>query len=185
MALKNPLLLIASVALVVCATYAGYLLNTRWRVQPAAGLPPATVPVHEIRPLENWSFDDMNGQERPMSEWSGDLIVVNFWATWCAPCRKEIPGFIVLQDRYAGDRVQFIGIAFDRVEAVRPYAEEQGINYPILIGEEAVARYMRVLGNTIGALPFSAIIGRDGRVLQTHQGAWTEDAVDSAIRAAL
>ncbi len=120
-----------------------------------------------------------------MSEWAGDLVVVNFWATWCAPCRKEIPGFITLQERYAGERVQFVGIALDQLDAVRGYAEEEGINYPLLIGEEAVFQYMRALGNTIGALPFSAIIGRDGRVLTTHQGEWARDAVDGAIREAL
>ncbi len=120
-----------------------------------------------------------------MSEWAGELLVVNFWATWCAPCRREIPAFIALQDRYADQHVQFIGIAFDHAEAVRAYADEQKINYPVLIGEDGVARYMRALGNTIGALPFSAVISRDGRILQTHQGEWSEEAVDDIIRAAL
>lgn len=120
-----------------------------------------------------------------MSEWAGEVLLINFWATWCSPCRKEIPSFIVLQERYAGERVQFVGIALDRVDAVRNYAAEQGINYPLLIGEQNVAEYMRALGNTIGALPFSALISRDGRVLATHQGEWAAEDVEDAIRAAL
>lgn len=184
--MPHRLAIVVLLGLAIGAGYGAYHLSTQRRDQPTVGgAPIAAVAALEGQTLSYWSFDDLDGQQRHMSEWAGDLIVVNFWATWCAPCRKEIPGFIALQDRYAGARVQFIGIAFDRVEAVRPYAEEQGMNYPVLIGEEAVAQYMRALGNGIGALPFSAIIARDGRVLETHQGEWAEDDVDGAIRAAL
>ncbi len=169
----------------VCAAYGAYLLHVQQRAEPTVGVRVTDDQVHESQPLTHWSFGDLSGRERHMSEWAGNLIVVNFWATWCPPCRKEIPGFITLQERYAGDRVQFIGIALDRTEAVRDYAEEAGINYPLLIGEETVAWYMRALGNTIGALPFSAVISRDGRVLATHHGEWAAEEIDGVIRAAL
>lgn len=183
---KKRFAVIVTLTAAVCGGYAGYLLNAKQRAASLASAPPvpAAAPVND-HSLAYWSFEDMDGQERHMSEWAGKLLVVNFWATWCPPCRKEIPGFITLQNNYDNDTVQFIGIALDRADAVREYAAEQGINYPLLIGEDAVAEYMRALGNTIGALPFSAVIGPDGRVIETHQGEWSQDDVDRVIRASL
>ena len=170
--------------LAVCAGYAGYLLQTQHSTREPTAAATATPAPLTAEPLTHWSFDDLNGRERHMSEWAGKTLVVNFWATWCPPCRKEIPAFIALQERYAADGVQFVGIALDRVDAVREYAKEHGMNYPVLVGETAVADYMRALGNTIGALPFSVLIGRDGTILETHQGEWHEAEVEAALQAA-
>lgn len=168
--------------LAICAAYAGYLLQSGQR----APAPPAAVAAPlGSEPLTHWSFNDLDGRERHMSEWAGKLLVVNFWATWCPPCRKEIPAFITLQDRYAADGVQFVGIALDRLDAVREYAAATGMNYPVLVGETAVADYMRALGNTIGALPFSVLIARDGTILETRQGEWHEAEVEAALGAAM
>jgi len=183
--MKSRIAIIVSITLVIGAVYAGYRNQLeRWN-RPLSGAPVAVLPAIETQALVQWAFEDLEGRQRHMSEWAGKLIIVNFWATWCHPCRKEIPGFIALQERYAHAGVQFIGIAYDRAEAVSAFAAEQGINYPILIGEQDVARYMRALGNAIGALPFSAVISRDGRVLATHQGEWRAEDVASVISAAL
>ena len=169
----------------VCAGYAGYLLQKQNRAPGPPGVTAAPAASVTREPLTHWSFNDLEGRERHMSEWSGKVLVVNFWATWCPPCRKEIPTFMALQDRYAAAGVQFVGIALDRVDAVSQYVAENNMNYPVLVGEAAVADYMRALGNTIGALPFSVLIGRDGTILATQQGEWHEPDIEAALSAQL
>ncbi|MFZ5558929.1 MAG: TlpA family protein disulfide reductase [Pseudomonadota bacterium] len=116
------------------------------------------------------SFEDLAGGRRSVGDWRGQVLVVNFWATWCAPCREEIPEFVRIQERFRGEGVQFIGIAVDRRDAVAPFVREFGINYPILVGSLDAMEVSRAAGNRVGALPFTAILGRDGRLATVHLG---------------
>ena len=125
---------------------------------------PASV-LHQLRP--DFTLPDLDGQPRRADEWDGRVLVVNFWATWCAPCREEIPLLIDLERRRPGVRV--IGIAVDRADAVRPFAEELGIGYPILL-DDLQGSTMRRYGNRFGALPFTVITGRDGVVAYVRLG---------------
>lgn len=123
-------------------------------------------PSSLIRP--EFSLPDLQGNMRNINEWDGQYIVLNFWATWCPPCRKEIPEFIALQEEYAEANLQFIGIAIDNEASVKQFAFDMGINYPNLIAEMDGIELARQYGNIMGALPFSVIISPKGQIL-THQ----------------
>jgi thiol-disulfide isomerase/thioredoxin len=104
-----------------------------------------------------------------MSQWRGKVIVVNFWATWCPPCREEIPDFIRLQEQYRAQGVQFIGIAVEDKAPVVVYAREMGINYPVLVSFDAMD-LARIAGNAKDVLPYTVLIDRSGRAISGHYG---------------
>lgn len=113
---------------------------------------------------------DLNGQMRNIKEWDGKLILLNFWATWCPPCKKEIPDFIKLQAAYGEQGFQIVGIAVDDKEAVEEYAQRMGMNYPSLIAEVEGVQLAQRYGNVAGALPYSVIINRTGEISSTIRG---------------
>jgi thiol-disulfide isomerase/thioredoxin len=111
-----------------------------------------------------FSMEDVHGQLRHIDEWDGQVIAINFWATWCAPCLKEIPEFIHLQEKYANQGLQFIGIALQKPEEVLGFIEEKAMNYPVMAGEMVVVNLARQYGNELGALPYTVIIDKEGIV---------------------
>jgi len=113
---------------------------------------------------------DANGQQQAMAQWHGKVLVVNFWATWCAPCREEMPQFVRIQSRDAAKGVQFVGIAVDDAAKVRDFARDIGLNYPSLIGGFGAIELSKSLGNRLSALPFTVVLDREGRVALTHLG---------------
>lgn len=124
---------------------------------------------------------DLAGIEQPFTQWKGKLLVVNVWATWCPPCRTEMPGFSRLQGKYAAKDVQFVGIALDTPERVKDFAAQTPVDYPLLIGSQALTPIFAAFGNTTGGLPFTVILDRDGRVARARLGLWQEAALDAAL----
>lgn len=116
------------------------------------------------------AFYDLNGQRQALSQWRGKVLVVNFWATWCPPCRAEIPGFIELHRELADQGVQFVGIAIDQNAKVNDFARELGVNYPLLIGQDNALELQRQLGNQAGVLPFTVVLDSGGRLVARHLG---------------
>ena len=105
-----------------------------------------------------------------LADFRGKVVVVNFWATWCVPCREEMPEFVKAQ-RELGDRgLQFVGIAADDAAKVKAFADELGLNYPALIGGYGAIELSKSLGNQVGALPYTLFIDRSGRISRTHLG---------------
>jgi thiol-disulfide isomerase/thioredoxin len=113
---------------------------------------------------------DPAGKNEPLAQWKGKVIVVNFWATWCEPCRDEMPRFVALQDEYGDKGLQFVGIAVDQVDKVRQFSSDIKLNYPALIGGYGAIELSRSLGNTVGALPFTVVLSRSGEVVHTQLG---------------
>lgn len=113
---------------------------------------------------------DAQGQQQPLAQWRGKVLVVNFWATWCAPCREEMPEFVATQKRDGAKGVQFVGIAVDDPEKVRAFVKEIGLNYPALIGGYGAIELSKRLGNDLAALPFTIVLDRAGRVAHTQLG---------------
>jgi thiol-disulfide isomerase/thioredoxin len=116
------------------------------------------------------SLPDTNGQEQPLAQWKGKVLVVNFWATWCVPCREEMPEFVKLQREFGDRGVQFVGIAIDDAAKVRQFAAELGLNYPALIGGYGAVELSKSLGNGIGALPYTLIVDRSGTISRKQLG---------------
>jgi thiol-disulfide isomerase/thioredoxin len=112
----------------------------------------------------------LDGVTMSLEQWRGKVLVVNFWATWCAPCREEIPEFIKYQANLAVNGVQFVGIAVDNSERVAIYAKEMGINYPLLVGGIETMELAKEVGDRAGVLPYSLIVDRSGKVVATTVG---------------
>ena len=148
---------------VVCAA-AGFAFY-QWR----AGDDP-TNPVATGQMLMAAHLVGLDGKAQPLEQWRGKVLVVNFWATWCAPCREEIPGFVKFQKQYGTRGVQIVGIAIDTAERVAPYIQEIGINYPVLVGGIETMDFARQIGNRAGVLPFTVVMNRQGEVVTTLVG---------------
>ena len=126
--------------------------------------PPAAVELHSI-PLTG-----LDGREQRLGDWRGRVLIVNFWAPWCLPCRREVPTLIEFRRAHAGRGVEIIGIAFDGVEPVRRFARDYAIDYPLFLAGNGIPMYNAALGNASGALPFTAILDRDLRIGARHTG---------------
>lgn len=120
--------------------------------------------------LQHTALPDLEGRSRRVADWQGTVRVVNFWATWCAPCREEIPALIRTQSRYGVRGLQVIGIALDDAARVRPFAAEMGINYPTLLAGIDGLDLAAAAGNKVGALPFTVYLDRQGKVVRAELG---------------
>ncbi len=167
-------LVVAAVA--IAAGAAGYGYN-------ASRSAPDTVASQDgVAAMNAMRLPDLTGKPQALDQWRGKVVVVNFWATWCAPCREEIPLFVRLQDKYRGQGLQFVGIAIDQPEKVRPYAAELGMNFPVLIGGIDGLNLARTLGNRAAVLPFTVIVGRDGKIASTAVGAAKEPQFEAGLQ---
>lgn len=123
----------------------------------------------------------LDQKPQPLKQWQGKVMVVNFWAPWCPPCREEIPGFIALQKKYGDKGLVFVGIALDETSRVQAYADEIGINYPVLIGGPEGGQLSSAAGNRLGGLPYTLIIDRQGKAVANFTGAVPEKKLEDQI----
>jgi thiol-disulfide isomerase/thioredoxin len=128
--------------------------------------PPAKIPER----LPEFSLGDLQGKSTPIGTWSGKSLIINFWATWCAPCRREIPLLEGLSAEWGNRGVQVVGIAVDHLDAVARYAHELAIGYPILVGEQDALDVATSLGFDSPVFPFTVFTGRRGEVVALYVG---------------
>ena len=128
-------------------------------------------------------FTDGDGAARTLGQFAGKVVVVNFWATWCTPCREEMPGFVKLQSRWKDRGVQFVGLAQDDPAKVAAFGRELAVNYPLWMGETEVMALSRRLGNRLGVLPHTVLLDGQGRVMESRIGVFEEAVLESRLAA--
>ena len=127
----------------------------------------------------------LDGRMRRLADWRGKVVLCNFWATWCAPCREEIPMLVDLREQYLAQGFEVVGIAVDNEAKVREFAEKYQVSYPILVAEAGGLDLMRALGNTAGALPFTVTLDRQGSILSRKLGILRRSDIEPKIKALL
>jgi peroxiredoxin len=172
------LALIAGVAMLAVA--AGHL--TRQHLADGGATATHQVPVAAVEALFALELPDADGRPQPLSQWRGKVVVANFWATWCPPCRKEIPEFAAVSADLADAPVQFVGISIDAADKVRAFDAEFDVPYPLLIASHEVLALAAEFGNDAQALPFTVIIDRDGRARHVKLGTLNKTELEGRIR---
>src|SRR5262245_17101224 len=165
-------LILGAVAL-VAATAGGMAAFYKLRQQPGG------------KELLSASFPDLSGRRRRLSEWAGRPLLCNFWASWCAPCREELPLLDAAARENASIGLQVVGIAIDNAANVTKYLKSVQIGYPILVAEGSTISLMRGLGNPNGVLPFSVTMDGAGRLRQRKLGAYSAQELHSDLAALL
>ncbi|HST00187.1 MAG TPA: TlpA disulfide reductase family protein [Usitatibacter sp.] len=126
-------------------------------------------------------FHDLQGASHSLGEFEGKVVVLNFWATWCPPCREEMPALSRLQAAWAPRKVQFVGLSSEDPLRVSQFARQLGVSYPLWVGGSEVEDLSRRLGNTAGVLPHTVILDPAGRVMVSKVGTYSEAALDTVL----
>jgi len=180
---KRPV--VVAIAVAIAAASAGYWVQRALKQQPTVTTlggpvsiradapgqasqqpPPPTVP----ETLPDVTLPDRSGTPRSLASWKGQPLIVNFWATWCGPCREEIPLLNALRRERAADKLEIIGIAIDEQQAVLKFAKDIGIEYPVLMGEQEGYEAAERFGVASMVLPFSVFVDAQGRIVTLKVG---------------
>jgi thiol-disulfide isomerase/thioredoxin len=175
----KPRVILSLVLAAIAAAAAGYGVHkgiqNAGQNNGGASDSPAALPKDMV-------LQDLEGQRHHFSDWHGKLLLVNFWASWCAPCIDEIPELIKDQQRYGGSGLQIVGAAVDDADSARKIQHKMGMNYPVLIGTpEQLLGLMNQLGNQAGGLPFSVLVDAKGQVVARELGQYAPDELAALI----
>lgn len=171
----SPFLIIA-ITFALGGAYVGYKQHS---VKPAVEAPVAAKPKPSV--LFEQLMPDSSGIPHKLSQWQGKPLVVNFWATWCAPCVEEMPELSALQANLRGKDVQVIGIGIDTADNIQNFAGKYKISYPLYVAGTNGIELSRQLGNKNGGLPFTVLFDKDGVVVKTYLGRLKMDQLRSDL----
>ena len=134
-----------------------------------------------VNSLGQFKLPDLDGKEQRLSQWQGKVLLINFWATWCPPCREEIPVFLSLRNQFSSAGFEVVGISIDYSSKVKKYRDSMQIGYPLLDGEEKGMSMMLELGSPTGGLPFSILYDRSGNAVHSKSGSYNQQELQSLI----
>lgn len=120
--------------------------------------------------LYSASFKDLKDQQASMAQFKGKVLVMYYWATWCVPCRVETPNLVKLNEQYKDKGVTVVGLALDNGDKVRDFVKENNVTYPIFYGGREAVQLGKAMGNEGGAIPYTVVIGKDGKLVHTFKG---------------
>lgn len=182
--MKRRRLLIVGLLTLILGAIAGIVTARR---EQAGSTLRATATTHEQAVAQFFASNlpDVDGRSRPFSAWQGQTLVINFWATWCPPCRDEMPAFSRLHDLYAARGVQFVGIALDAADHVRAYARQYPVSYPLLIGGATGVDLARQFGNDHLGLPYTVLITRQREAHVLRAGSLSESELNLILQETL
>ena len=170
------------VVLVVVAFVVAFMLYVGYHKARRSGGSLATR-LTQSSPAPDFSLESLDGKTTRLSDFRGKAVLLNFWATWCGPCKIEMPWFVDFQKQYGSQGLQIVGVAMDDAskEDIGKFARDMGVNYPILIGKEAVGdQYGGIPG-----LPETFLIARDGKIVDKIIGLRGKAEIEDAIKEAL
>ena len=133
----------------------------------------------------SFKLKDTDDELRDISEFDGKVVMINFWATWCPPCVREIPAFIKLYDKYKDQGLEIVGVALDEKQAAIDFVDPMGINYPILIGELEGINISKDYGNRLGVLPYTVIVDREGKIIYADPKELSFEEAEAKIKSLL
>lgn len=171
---------------ILIAALAGFYASVLLRPDPVPVPQPIEVAgldtVEPVMTLPDFVLTDVAGNPRSIDEFTGQPLLINFWATWCAPCLREMPMFQSVWQQRSDDRsLQIVGIAIDRTEDVGPYIEESGVTYPILVGEADAMETASDFGPDFVGLPFTVFVSADRQILLAHSGELLREQLDNIL----
>jgi len=126
-------------------------------------------------------YPDTDGRVRRLLDWRGSVLLCNFWATWCAPCREEVPMLVAAKQQWGASGFEVVGIGIDSADKIREFSKTYQVNYPVLIADGSALELLRRLGNRSGGLPYSVVVDRTGSIVRRHLGAMTAPDLRSVL----
>lgn len=127
------------------------------------------------------TLDDLDGKPVALADYRGKILVLNFWATWCPPCRKEIPDLVEIHNRYGGRGVALVGVAVEEKARVPDFVKANNINYRILLGKDKGIELLQALGNKSAGLPYTVVLDRQGNAVFAKRGALTRERLEQVL----